>query len=99
MGELISKAAKIAQLAVVTLAVGGVIVAIITAFTVIAGEFAFGEGLEDISEWLLFGREIANNFIPAKAFNACIALWFTGSSALLGDYLVTIIGGKISGIR
>ena len=99
MGEVLSKIGKIAQFVIVTALVAAFFVSAVNIITAILADSDLGQFDYVITNYLRYGRELANNFIPAKAFNGCIALWFLGSSALIGDYLVTVIGGKISGNR
>lgn len=99
MSEIIAKAAKIAFF--------GIIIAVFVSFlaTVLTTAIDIGDSLTvltnvpvEISDALLTGRRLANNFIPPHAFNACITIWFTGSAAMIANYALITVGGKIAGI-
>lgn len=99
MSEIIAKVAKIAQLVVVAGFVAIFIWGALMSLGSVLDEYGLGSIEAEVTGWLLTGRELANNFIPAESFNACIGLWIAGSSLLLADYIVTIIGGKLANLR
>ena len=47
-----------------------------------------------VAEWLNVGRELANIFVPAQLFNACITVWFLGLEAVLGWYVYVFVVRK-----
>ena len=99
MSEIIAKAGKIACIAVVMAFILIALTSLTAVITQAVNAAGFGSlGLE-ITNALVAGRRIANNFIPATLFNVCIDFWLTGSAFLLANYAVTVIGGKIAGTR
>lgn len=99
MSSIIDKATKIAFYVTIVLFIVAFFAEALILISNAINSFGFSSALSSVSEYIILGRQLANNFIPAQIFNAAIAIWFLGSATLIADYLIVIIGGKIASVR
>lgn len=78
----------VALVTVINLVLGGLIGSVLALFSINTTIPAA------VAEWLNIGRELANIFVPATLFNACITVWFLGLEAVLGWYVYVFVVKK-----